>query len=128
MNNKSVEDAAIAFVLDYERRAGRAAHDVRHSGAAGDVDSTDRVIEVKAYGNSARGDFLWLEARQYNEARHNRNFWVYVVDNIRQGDPRQFGIVALGGAELATLLNKAKEQRTYTVTLPVKVYDELRQE
>jgi hypothetical protein len=125
VSNKTVEDAAIAFVIDYERQHGRLARDTRHRGAPADVESDDRLIEVKATGRSARGVDLPMEVRQVDEARTNSAFHVYVVDNIRQGDPRQFGLIDLFGETLARLLNRAKEQRYYTVPFPVAVYDEL---
>lgn len=124
-SNKDVEDAAIAFVIDHERRQGRTAYDTRHRGAPADVQSDDRLIEVKAAGRSARGQDLWLEVRQVEEARVNPHFHVYVVDNIRQGDPDKFRLIDLHGEALARLLERAKERRYYSVPFPVAVYDKL---
>lgn len=54
--NRAVENAAIEYVLAYEREQGRKAWDTRGHGAAADLESDDgRLIEVKAYGRSARG-------------------------------------------------------------------------
>lgn len=125
VGNKAVEEAAISFVLDYERRRGRAARDTRHAGAAADVVSDGRIIEVKAASRSARGQDLWLEVRQVEQARANPEFHVYVVDNIRQGDPAKFQLMDLHGATLARLLARAKEQRYFTVPFPVSEYDRL---
>lgn len=127
LGNRAIEDAAIAFVIDYERRFGRVAQDTRGRGAAADVESDDRIIEVKAAGGSARGADLWLETRQVEEARHNPNFHVYVVDNVRQADPEHFGLVDLHGEVLARLLQRAREQHYYTVPVPVKIYDDNRE-
>ena len=127
VGNKAVEDAAIAFVIDHERRSGRVARDTRGRGAAADVESDDRIIEVKAAGGSARGADLWLETRQVDEARRNPNFHLYVVDNVRQGDPGVFGLVDLHGEVLNRLLERAKEQRYYAVPFPVSVYDDNRE-
>lgn len=69
VGNKAVEDAAIAYVINYEGRHGRTAHDTRHRGAPADVQSEGRLIEVKAAGRSARGFDMWLEVRQVEEAR-----------------------------------------------------------
>ncbi len=55
VGNRAVENAAIEFVMQYERTRGRDAIDTRHAGAAGDLASPERVIEVKAYGTSSRG-------------------------------------------------------------------------
>ncbi len=81
VGNRAIEDAAIAHVVQYEQARGRKARDTRHTGAAGDLTSGDRVIEVKAYGRSSRGQDLWLEVRQVEEARSNPNFWLYIVEN-----------------------------------------------
>ena len=45
------------------------------------------MIEVKAFGLSGRGNELWLETRQVDEARTNGRFHLYVVDNVRQATP-----------------------------------------
>jgi hypothetical protein len=125
VGNKAIEDAAIQHVLDHERRQGRHPRDTRHRGAAGDVQSGDRLIEVKAAGRSARGYDLWLEVRQVEEARRNPNFHVYVVENVKQGDPSRFRLIDLHGETLARLLVRAKERRYYTVPFPVGDYDRL---
>lgn len=121
--NRAVEDAAIAFVLARETATGRTPRDVRGTGAAGDVDSPPRTIEVKAFGRSARGTDLWLEVRQVEEARHNPDFYVYVVENIRQGNQAAFTLKVIGGARLAGLLSRAREQRYFTLPWPVAEYD-----
>jgi hypothetical protein len=90
MSNRAIEDVAIAYVLNWEAAHGRPSHDTRGTGAAGDVAGVHRTIEVKAYGGFARGEDLWLEPRQVSEGRQNPNFWLYVVENIRQGDPARF--------------------------------------
>jgi hypothetical protein len=87
------------------------------------VDSPPRTIDVKAYGRSAHGKDLWLEVRQAQEARRSQEFNVYVVENIRQGDPAHFTLKVLGGERLARLLERAKEQRCYIVPWPVFDYD-----
>jgi hypothetical protein len=122
-----VEDAAIAFVINYELGFGRLATDTRGTGAPADVESDGRIIEVKAAGGSARGADLWLEAKQVVEAHGNPQFHLYVVDNVRQGDPSRFGLVDLHGDQLLELLQRAKEQRYFTVPFPVGVYDSKRQ-
>jgi hypothetical protein len=78
--NKAIEDTAIKWVIELERAAGRLAEDTRYAGSAGDVESPPRVIEVKAAGRTCRGNDLWLETRQVEEAEHNPNFYVYVVE------------------------------------------------
>lgn len=123
--NKAIEDAAIRWVIDREHAAGRDARDARYEGAPADVDSPPRLIEVKAVGKeSGRSDgFLWLETRQVEEARTNPNFFVYVVENVRQGDPEQFTLRVYGGDRLQRMLSRAKERRYYELPVPVAEYD-----
>lgn len=124
VGNKATEAAAIAFVMDLERGAGRNPIDRRYEATfAADIESLPRVIEVKAVGGSQRGWFLWLEVVQVEEARRNPDFYVYVVDNVRQGDPARFGLKVLGGERLERLLARAKEKRYYEVPVPVAEYD-----
>lgn len=126
--NRAVEDAAIAFVKEREQASGRKAIDTRGTGGAADLVSGERLIEVKAYGTSSRGQDLWLEVRQVEEARQNPNFWLYIVENIRQGDPQQFRLLEIGGEHLQSLLVRARERRYYEVPWPVGVYDRIVQE
>jgi hypothetical protein len=122
--NKAIEDAAIAFVLELERQAGRSSVDRHYEKAfAADIESLPRIIEVKAVGGSQRGWFLPLQVPQVNEARSNPDFFVYIVDRIRQGNPTKFGLKVLGGERLARLLEKAKERRYFEVPVPVAEYD-----
>lgn len=121
--NKGVEQAAIAWIMELERAAGCELVDACHKGAPADVESLPRIIEVKAFGGSNRGFGLWLEVRQVEEARSDPNFFVYMVENVRQGDPSKFTLKVLGGEQLRRLLNRAKEKRYYEVPLPVAEYD-----
>jgi hypothetical protein len=55
VGNKRIEDAAIRFVVEQERQMGREAADTRYRGAAADLESAGRTIEVKAVGGLLRG-------------------------------------------------------------------------
>ena len=97
VGNKAIENAAIGWVMDLERGAGRKPIDRRYVAAfAGDIESEPRTIEVKAFGRTNRGFGLWLEVPQVEAARRDPQFFVYVVENVRQGDPRQFVLKVLG--------------------------------
>jgi hypothetical protein len=112
--------------LGHEARARGGARDTRtrYRGAPADIESPPRLIEVKAVGKaSCRGDTLWLETRQVEEARANRNFYVYLVENVRQGDRRGFALKVFGGERLARLIARAKERRYLEVPLPVADYE-----
>lgn len=123
VGNHAVETAAIAFVIAYEESQGRSAVDTRYKGAPADVESDGRMIEVKAVGGSGRGQDLPVEARQIAEAETNPDFWIYVVDNVRQGDPTQFRLRMLGGEQLARLVAKKRVITYYTLPFPVAEYD-----
>src|SRR4051812_31264903 len=101
--------------MQLERDAGRDPRDTRHTGLPADIESPPRIIEVKAFSKTTRDFDLWLETRQVEEARTNSDFFVYVVENVRQGDPSLFTLKLLGGERLARLLERTKEQRYYTV-------------
>lgn len=125
--NKAKEDAAIAWVMELERANGRQPQDTRYiKGAPADIESPPRLIEVKACGKpapAARGEELLMEVPQIKAARGNPNFYVYVVENVGQGDPAQFTLRVLGGSRLQRLLERAKEYRGYSVPWPVADYD-----
>jgi hypothetical protein len=123
LTNKAIENAAIAWVMDLERAAGREPRDVRYTRAAADIASPPRVIEVKAIGKTARGFDLPLELPQLAAARDDPNFYLYVVDNVRQGDPALFHLRVLGGERLQRMLLRVKEQRYYSMPWPVAEYD-----
>jgi hypothetical protein len=122
-SNRAVENAAITFALAYEEARGQGATDTRGAHAPADVESDDRAIEVKAFGLSARGNDLWLDTRQVDEARTNGRFHLYVVDNVRQGNPAAFRLIDLHGDVLARLVERARPQTYVTVPFPVGAYD-----
>jgi hypothetical protein len=122
-SNRAVEDAAIEYVVALERAHGRQPRDVRFTRSPVDIESPPRLIEVKAVGASARGYELPFEVTQYKAALGNPDFYLYVVDNVRQGDPGQFQLRVLGGDRLQGMLARAKEFRAYTVPWPSADYD-----
>jgi hypothetical protein len=123
-SNKAKEDAAIAWVMELERAAGRQPRDTRYAGASADIESPPRLIEVKSFGTSNRGYDLLMEVSQVTEALRNPDcYYVYVVENVGQGDPAKFTLRVLGGARLQQLLSRAKEYRAYSVPWPVADYD-----
>lgn len=122
--NHAIENAAITWVMELERRAGREPTDTRHKGAPADIESPPRTIVVKAVGKeSCRGEFLWLETLQVEEGLRNPDFFVYVVENVKQGDPALFRLKVHGGEQLQRLLGGARERRYFEVPVPVVEYD-----
>jgi hypothetical protein len=123
-SNQAIERAAIEWVMTLERNAGRVPRDTRYGGTPADIESPPRVIEVKAFGRaSIRGDSLALEKRQVDEGLRNPNFYIYVVENVRQGDPLHFTLKVLHGLRLHEMRARAKPWGTMDVPFPVAVYD-----
>lgn len=122
MTNRQVENIAIQLVLERERAAGRAAVDVRGKGALADIEG-DWLIEVKAFGQSARGADLWLETRQVQAAlAEPERFHLVLVEDIRSAQPR---IIDIHAEQLAQLLNHRREKHYFEVPFPTGVYDAL---
>ena len=123
-SNHAVETAAVEFVIGYELRRGRLAVDRRYRpGYPADIESDGRLIEVKASGTSFRSWFLPLEESQRAAALSNDAFFIYVVENVRQGDPARFTLRILDSAHLRRLLKKAKLRSYYEMPWPTADYD-----
>jgi hypothetical protein len=122
-SNNQVENAAIAWVIAYEKAHGRTARDKRGKGPT-DIESPPLLIEVKAFGASGRGEQLWLEPSQFNVAT-DPNFRLYVVENVRQGDPGQFTLRILEGKQLGEMIAKAKERNYFLLPWSTTIYDKM---
>jgi hypothetical protein len=124
LSNRAVEDAAVAWVMELERAAGREPRDVRYTRSPVDIESPPRSIEVKACGKSARGSDIPIEIPQMTAARERpESFYLYVVDNVRQGDPAHFQLRVLHGERLERLLLRVKEQRSWAMPWGCGDYD-----
>lgn len=125
VGNRAIETAAVLWVMDLERKAGRNPIDHRFDAAfPADIESGDRVIEVKAAGSNQRqSGFAWLEVTQVEEARRNANFYLYLVDNAAQGNPDLFRLKVFAGEQLARLLSRAKERRYFEMPIPAVEFD-----
>jgi hypothetical protein len=88
------------------------------------VESRGRIIEVKAFGRFAElrteGTLLFTPP-QLLVGAENAAYFVYVVENVAQGDPSKFEIRVLYGDDLRRLFAGAKPQRSY-VTVHVADY------
>ena len=122
MSNRQIEDVAIRLVLERERSAGRSAVDARNRTALADIEG-DLIIEVKAFGGTARGSDLWLESRQVQAALDDpTRFHLVVIEHIRSGVPR---ILDIHGERLTALLDRRREKRYFEVPFPTAMYDSL---
>jgi hypothetical protein len=121
---KATEAAALAWVMDLERQAGREPVDKRYERAfAGDIWSPPRTIELKTTGTSFRGWFIWLETVQLRAAQLDPEFYIYVVENVAQGDSAAFTLKVLHGDRLRRLAERAKERHYFEMPWPVAEYD-----
>jgi hypothetical protein len=120
--NHAIERAAIEWVMELERAEGR--DPVRRVSPV-DIESPPRLIEVKAVGKpSLRPDgFLLIELNQLEALRANPNGYLYIVENVRQGDPSGFRLRVFQGEQLQRLLTRVREHRTYEIPVPVAEYD-----
>jgi hypothetical protein len=120
--NYAIEQAAIEWAMELERAHGR---ELRRTTSPADIESPPRLIEVKAVGKaSCRSDgFLMVEPNQVEALRNNPNGYVYLVENVRQGDPSLFTLRVFGGEHLQRLLTRVNERRYYELPLPVGDYD-----
>src|SRR5713226_7813270 len=109
--NRAIEKAAIEFVIEQEWLYGRAARDTRGHGA-GDVESGGRIIEVKAFGTGWRSGLLYFTPPQLREGEQNADYYVYIVENVAQGDPAKFDLRVLHGDDLRRLFADAKPYRS----------------
>lgn len=126
LSNREVEDRAIAWVMRLERAAGRHPVDTRgRADSPVDIISRPRVIEVKAYGRFARGQDLWMEPAQVDEALRNPDFHLYVVENVSAADERDYVLRVLEGRELEELLSRRREHRYFTLPWSVRSYDRI---
>lgn len=119
--DKTIEDRAVRFVIDQERRLGREARDTRRKPGAADVESSGRIIEIKASSDWAvrSNGLLYVTGPQLRRAS-DPNFYLYVVENVSQGDPSKIEIRVLHGEELQRLFSGAKPDIYY---VPVRAGD-----
>lgn len=122
--NRNIETAAILWVMELERAAGRAPVDKRSVPSfPGDIESPPRVIEVKAVGGEARGNDLPLEVPQVERAKVDPNFHLYVVDRIAQGNPAKFRLKIFSGERLERLIERVRLRHFYELPVPVAEFD-----
>lgn len=130
--NRHVENRAIAYVIAHERAAGRTATDARHiPGSRVDVESVDdatgekRLIEIKAFGGTGRGEFLWLEPNQVEALEQVPGSHLYLVTSVRSADPSEMRVLDLTGEQLRARLAVKREKHYFEIPMPVAVYDDL---
>lgn len=124
IRGRAVEDAAVAWVMEFERRAGREPFDRRYERSfPADLESPPRIIEIKASAGSYRGWLLPLEPVQLEHARTDPTFFLYVVENVGQGDPAKYTLRILAGDHLRALTARATERRYFEMSWPTADYD-----
>lgn len=80
---RKVEEAGMAFVMDYERREGRTPRDVSQEFRGYDIESASpeetRYIEVKSFATTGRVEMTvheWQMAERLGD-----QYWLYIVEN-----------------------------------------------
>lgn len=120
--NEAVEDAAVAYVLDRERSAGRHPRDVRYQGAAGDVENPSRLIEVKPFSRS------WGSLNGSSPARFKRHdntptstsTWSSTSARATRSSSRSR---CSAGSGCSGLLAGVKESHSFEMPWPVADFD-----
>lgn len=126
VTNRETEDFAINFVLKLERAAGREPEDLRKKQAPVDVRSESRLIEVKAFGGSARGQPVPLEQRQVDALRADpANFFLYIVENVSQAraGEAEARVLVLDGHTVQAMVERTQPSTTYWPTLRTAEYN-----
>lgn len=124
MANIETENVAVEYVMALERNADRQPEDVRAKRLPYDVSSPPRKIEVKAFGGSARGAPVPLEASQVAAAKEDpENFYVYVVDNVARADRGEMNARIIHGEMLCAMIERTEPHVTYWPTFRVAEYD-----
>lgn len=124
VGNRVIETAALTWVTELERQAGREPRDKRSErGFPGDLSSPPRTIEIKAIGGDGRGADLPLEESQINAASGNPDFFLYLVDNVAQGNPEQFRLRIFGGDQLRRMIRAVQRKVYYELPVPVREFD-----
>lgn len=122
--SRTVQDAAVRWVMQLERAAGRQPVDRREDPTfPGDLESGPRTIVVRALPGGSGDAALTLDATQFAEARRNPTFHVYVVEDTRHGDPTLFTLKVLGGTALRELLGRAWERHYFEMRWPAAHHD-----
>lgn len=123
--NRVIETAALMWVMELERAASREPRDRRSErGFPGDLESPPRTIEIKAVGGDARGADLPLEESQINAAAGDHHFFLYLVDNVAQGNPEHFRLRIFGGDQLQRLIRSVRRKVYYELPVPVREFDD----
>jgi len=72
------EKEAIQIVIEYEKKRGRKARDVSKEKKGYDVESSNRLIEVKLRDFPKRR-FVFLTEKEFQTFLKNKNAWLYIV-------------------------------------------------
>ena len=80
---REVEQKALQIVMKYERKQGRFPKDVSSKRCGYDIESSNRLIEVKEQSHPS-GDFIQLYKKLFVKlAKRISQYYIYVVYDIR---------------------------------------------
>lgn len=122
-SNKAVETAAIDWVIEVERDAGRDAVDAR--GSQSRCGHRDPTLHYRGEGARTLGTWPRPVARAITDrgGRLQRGVLRLRGGERTPGDSAHFQLRVLGGRQLRTLLERSRERRYFTVPWPVSRYD-----
>lgn len=124
LRGRALENAAVTWVMEYERRQGREPVDRRGRGFPADIESSGRIIEIKSTATRFRGWYLSLQPIQLERAKSDGAFFLYVVENVGSGqDLGQITLRILAGDHLRRLAAAAVARTSYEVGWPTADYD-----
>ncbi len=121
LSNAEVETLAIDIVRRMAESCGSVVEDTRYvASAVGDLLIDGQPVEIKASAGSVRGEDLWLEPKQAEALRVGALELVLVEHVMEDGS----GVVRWIGSDLLEpLLSRLRENRYFTLPVPVTTYD-----
>jgi len=99
---KSTEQKAIEIVMEYEKREGRNPRIVSREGVGHDIESNDRMIEVKGVGESWR-TYNWQSLYKNEvECLNNdpKDFYLYIIKFKDTNSDEVVGFYIVPGIDL----------------------------
>ena len=123
--NKEIENRAVQAVIEFERTQNRQATDVRKQKLAYDIESADRIIEVKGVENTlAHSGWRYIQQTSVQLLLTKKNFYIYIVDNLANG-VEHAGIYVLTREEALPYV-KIEPQISYTLNIPAREREQFR--
>lgn len=112
MNNKGIEEKAIAQVMKYEVGRKRKPKKIKQ-GKGCDILSSGRHIEVKGVGSKNPG-WVTFQDGCFKALQKEKRYFVYIVTNLKSGQPELHEI------NRNNIIRNLRHKITWEIRLPVK--------